>query len=72
MHDQAAFLYFIATGHHRGTTRPASGRHPDEWAIWQQDRLGMSGASTCQTAHPSLFQRLARKLSHTHVQKERT
>lgn len=70
MHDQAAFLYVIATGHHRGVTCPAPGRQQDEWAIWQQDRLGMSGVSTDQTARPSLFQRLARKLFHTPLQDE--
>ena len=70
MHDQAAFLYLLATGHHRGVISPAPGRHQDEWAIWQQDRLGMSGAATGHTARPSLFQRLVRKLFHTPLQDE--
>ena len=71
MHDQAAFLYVIATGHHRGLSKLAPGRHRDEWAIWQQDRLGVSGAPAGQSTRPSLFQRLARKLSRTPVQDER-
>ena len=71
MHDQAAFVYVIATGHHRGLSKLAPGRHQDEWAVWQEDRLGMSGTSTDQTARLSLFQRLAQKLSHTPVHDER-